>query len=96
MARPFLVHVDRRVRKGPGDVSDAAGMIEMDVGHRHPAQVSGRHPELGERLQEHRDRALASRLDQQRRVPVHEVSGGHPLPTAKSVSIWVIPGAMQS
>ncbi len=80
MAGPFLVHVDGGGGKGPGHVAHTAGVVQMDVGHRHPGQVTRAHAEGVERVEQHPHRALAARLHQDRRRPVHQVAGRHLLP----------------
>ncbi len=40
VAGALLVHVHRRLGEGPGHVAHPSGMIEVDVGHGHPGQVS--------------------------------------------------------
>ena len=66
MPGALLVHVDLRPGKGAGDVADAAGVVEVDVGDATPASSSATDPELGQRGQQHLDRALAAGLDQDR------------------------------
>ncbi len=80
---PLLVHVDAGRREGAGHVTDAAGVVEVDVGDGHPGQLGWPHPDLGQRRQQHGHRGLASRLDQHRRRALNEVAGGDVLPAAQ-------------
>ena len=48
-----------------------------------PARSFGPMPELVERGEQHRHRALAPGLDEHRRVALHEVAGSHPVPSAE-------------
>ena len=46
VARPLLVHVDGGGGKGPGHVAHPAGVVEVDVGHRHPGQLRRARPRV--------------------------------------------------
>ena len=75
--------VDGGIGKGPGHVADPTGVVEVDVGDHHPGQVVGAESEPLQLGQQHRHRALTAGLDQHRGVPLDEVAGGHPLPSAE-------------
>ena len=79
----LFVDVDGRRRKGPGHVPHPTGMVEVDVRHGHPRQVSGADPECVQRVQQCRHRALAPGLNQHRSAAFDQVAGGHPLPPAQ-------------
>ena len=81
--RPLLVHVDRGRGKGAGHVADAACMVEMDVGDRHPGQFPGTDTDLAQGGEQDRDRRLASGLDEHRCRPFDQVPGRHLLPTTE-------------
>ena len=83
VTRPLLVHVDRGGGEGPGHVADAARMVEVDVGDRHSGQLRGTDPDLAQRGEQHRHRALAAGLDQHRCRTLYEVARGNPLPASE-------------
>ena len=63
---PFSCTYTVAVGKRTGDVADAPGVVEVDVGDDHAGQVAGVDAELRQRGQQHLDRALAARLDENR------------------------------
>ena len=74
------MHVDGGPRKGASYVTDAAGVVEMDVGDDHSGQFVGGDAETGQLVEEHGHRALASGLDEDGCVTLEQVAGGHLLP----------------
>ncbi len=80
---PALVHVHRRLGKGPGHVSHTPGMVEVDVGDHHPRQLPGRDAERFELGEQHGHARLAAGLDQHRGVAGDEVAGGDVLPPSE-------------
>src|SRR5581483_2833992 len=83
MPGPLLVHVHGGVREGAGDVADAAGVVEVDVGDSDASEIRGCHVQLAERSQQRVDRRLASRLDQDGLGPFDQVAGGDVVPAAE-------------
>ena len=81
--RTALVDVDHRRAKRGRDVSDAAGVVKVDVRDQDGGEVVRAETELGESFEDDRDGALAAGLDEDRVGPGKEVAGGRLLPTAK-------------
>ena len=77
MASALLVHVHGGVREGPGHVTHAAGVVEMDVGDGDAGQVGGGDAVLVQGRQQRRDGRLAARLDQHRGRALNQVSRRH-------------------
>ena len=80
---PLLVDVHGGPGKGPGHITDPAGVVEVDVGDGHAGQVAGRHAVLLEGGQQGRHRRLAAGLDEDRRRTLDQVAGGDPGPAAE-------------
>jgi hypothetical protein len=83
MPGTLLVHIDRGVREGAGDIADATGVVEVDVGDRHAGQVVGADTQFGQLGEEGRDGGLGSCFDEDWPRTGDEVARGHPRPTTE-------------
>ena len=83
VAGALLVHVDGRVGKRAGDVADAAGVVEVDVGDGDAGEVGRRDVELGQRVEQRVDGGLAAGLDQHRLGALDQVAGRDVVPAAE-------------
>ena len=73
------MHDHGRLGEGLGDVAHPAGVVEVNVGDHHPAEVTGAHAGSGERLDDGPRRGLGTGLDQGRLRPCDQEAGGEPL-----------------
>ena len=90
---PFSCTTTVAVGEGPGDVAHPAGVVEVNVGDHHPAEVTGAHPGGGERLDDGRGRGLGTGLDERRPRPLDQEAGGEPLhPPEQGVELRAAPG----
>ncbi len=83
MAGALFVDVHGGLRKGPGHVADAAGVVEVDVGDGHAGQVSGSHAVFLEGSEQGGHRRLAAGLHQDRRRTLDQIPGGDPGPPSE-------------
>ena len=83
MAGALLVHVHRGVGERPGDVADAAGVIEMDVRDGDSGERVGRDVQFRQCGEQRVDGGLAAGLDQHGFGPLDQVAGGDVVPAAE-------------
>jgi hypothetical protein len=76
MGRAALVHPDGGVREALGELTDAARVIQMDMGQHDVGELAGGHPERAERRGDRFDGRARSGLDQCRLRGLEEVGGG--------------------
>ena len=73
---PFVDH-DLGRGEHAGHVTDAARVVQVDVGDHHRGQVTGSYAQPGERVPHHRRRRCRPGLHQARTVGADQVSGGN-------------------
>lgn len=74
------MHIYLGLGKGAGYVSDATGVVEVDVSDHDAGKFTGNDAELTETGEEDLDRALAARLDEDGARALDKVTGAHLLP----------------
>jgi len=79
VARTSLMDDDLRLREGCGDITDAAGMVQVDVRDDDCRQVIGADAELVEPSDDHAGRTGCARLNQTRTTAADDVARGDAL-----------------
>ena len=75
---------DGRLGERSGDVADAAGVVQVDVGNGYRSEVQRAEAMVSESLQHNGYRALAASFDQDGGRPFDEIASGYPVPAAKA------------